>query len=175
MGRSYSYRRHLSGLSGQPQVDVHGDVTRICSEAYLLAFEILRFPFRFGAAPPIPLWSHHLLSPAIICVTVRIMLEHQTVSRHQHRLPVGSVTGKGLRTWRMGHVTTNGRNAGHRSGRAKRLPRLCFGNSPTPPPKPRRTVRSRPVNTGSRLLFTRGYSVFNASQVDGPHHVPKEQ
>jgi len=52
----------------------------------------------------------------------------------------------------------SGRNAAHKYGRAKNPRKFANGT--------RESDDDSPAN-GSRLLFTRGYSVFNAGQVDG--------
>jgi len=69
-----------------------------------------------------------------------------------------------------GAHTTNGRTAARKCARGKRLPPVVFwkfanGSAETQEDGEEHTV------SGSRLLFTRGYSVFNASQVDG--YAPK--
>ena len=90
----------------------------------------------------------------------------------QYPLPVGrSSNNRGYERGEWGNVTSNGKTAGHRSARARNPTTVeSSGSSRTVQPKLRMMAKSIP-SPSSRLLFTRGYSVFNAAQVDG--YTPK--
>ena len=90
--------------------------------------------------------------------------EQETVSGHQHRVPVGCGKRQGIRTWRMGHLRQwQERGAQVRKGEKATLVVFWkFANNASETDDGDDTPKA-----GSRLLFTRGYSVFNAAQVDG--------
>ena len=64
-----------------------------------------------------------------------------------------------------GAPTLNGKSEGHKSARARKATLVVFwkfANNASETDDGEDTPKA-----GSRLLFTRGYSVFNAAQVDG--------
>src|SRR5215472_6148076 len=95
--------------------------------------------------------------------------EPQTYTEASIRSAYGRRLKPKAMTSQNGLRTSNGRNAEHRSARERSPRRVVFCKFASDA----KETEDRETLTNSRLLFTRGYSVFNAAQVDG--YTPKPE